>query len=61
MISLQERLAAILSLAAQLSELDELRERIRKAELARRLPQVDRRIERSISKEAARHEARRPG
>jgi hypothetical protein len=38
MISLQERIAAILRLADQLSELDELRERIRKAELAERLP-----------------------
>jgi hypothetical protein len=47
MISIQERLATILRLAAQLSELDELREQIRKAELDRRLPQIeiDRRIE----------------
>jgi hypothetical protein len=36
MISLQERLATILSLAAQLRELDQLQERVRKAELVRR-------------------------
>lgn len=33
MISLQERLATILSLAAQLRELDQLQEQVRKAEL----------------------------
>jgi hypothetical protein len=37
MISLQERLATILSLATQLRELDQLHERVRKAELVRRL------------------------
>jgi hypothetical protein len=36
MISLQERLATILNLAAQLCELDQLQERVRKAELVRR-------------------------
>jgi hypothetical protein len=36
MISLQERLATILDLAAQLRELDQLQERVRKAELVRR-------------------------
>jgi hypothetical protein len=55
---LQQRLAAITdtaaNLKAQLSELDELRERIRKAELVWRLPQVDRRIQRSMSRRAAR-------
>jgi hypothetical protein len=39
MISLQERLATILNLAAQLRELDQLQERVRKAELVRRSPQ----------------------
>jgi hypothetical protein len=42
MISLQERLATILNLAAQLRELDQLQERVRKAELvqrSRRVPQ----------------------
>jgi hypothetical protein len=36
MISLQERLTTILSLASQLRELDQLQERVRKAELVRR-------------------------
>jgi len=36
MISLRERLATILSLATQLRELDQLHERVRKAELVRR-------------------------
>jgi hypothetical protein len=36
MIALQERLATILSLASQLRELDQLQERVRKAELVRR-------------------------
>ena len=36
MISLQERLTTILSLASQLRELDQLQERVRKAEFVRR-------------------------
>jgi len=41
MISLQERLATILNFAAQLRELDQLQERVRKAELVRRVPQKE--------------------
>jgi hypothetical protein len=50
MHSLQQRIAVILSLVAHLRELDQLRERVRKAKLSgRRSRRIGRRL--SISKE----------
>ncbi len=43
MSSLQQRIAAVADLVAQLRELERLREQVRKAELARRSRQIDRR------------------
>jgi hypothetical protein len=53
MISLQERLATILSLAAQLCELDQLQERVRKAELVRRSRQVPQKKNAPLAKRPA--------
>jgi hypothetical protein len=53
MISLQERLTTILSLAAQLCELDQLQERVRKAELVRRSRRVPQKKNAPLAKRPA--------
>jgi hypothetical protein len=53
MISLHERLATILNLAAQLRELDQLEERVRKAELVRRPRRVPQKKNAPLAKKPA--------
>jgi hypothetical protein len=53
MISLQERLATILNLAAQLRELDQLQGRVRKAELVRKSRRAPQKKNASLAKRPA--------
>jgi len=53
MISLQERLATILNLAAQLRELDQLQDRVRKAEFVRRTRRVPQKKNAPLAKKPA--------